>query len=151
MTETHQPPNDARVSRARGLRRAMTDAEKRLWWRLRELPMEKSHFRRQATIGPYYADFVCHAQRLIIEVDGSGHAEHDRLIADSKRTEYLESRGYRVLRFRNNDVLANTDGVMTVIYDALRPPPTPPLPATLRVGGGERTGLSHQVSAITHG
>jgi len=105
--------------------------------------MEKSHFRRQATIGPYYADFVCHAQRLIIEVDGSGHAEHDRLIADSKRTEYLESRGYRVLRFRNNDVLANTDGVMTVIYDALRPPPTPD-PSPPRCAWGEGNG---QVSA----
>ena len=128
------------MPRARQLRRALTDAEKRLWWKLRELPMDKSHFRRQATIGPYYADFVCHQQRLVVEVDG-GHAEHDRLIADSKRTEYLESKGYRVLRFWNNDVLQNTDGVMTIIYDALRSPPTPD-PATLRVGGGERIGLS---------
>ena len=97
----------------------MTDSERKLWWQLRKLPLEGSHFRRQATIGPYYADFACHERRIVIEVDGSGHAEHDRIIADATRTAFLRSRGYRVIRFWNNDVLENIEGVMAAIYIAL--------------------------------
>jgi very-short-patch-repair endonuclease len=66
---------DARVPRARQLRRDTTDAERKLWWHLRRLPMETGHFRRQATIGPYFVDFACHQKRLVIEVDGSRHGD----------------------------------------------------------------------------
>jgi very-short-patch-repair endonuclease len=126
----------------------MTDAERKLWWHLRSLPIETSHFRRQAPIGPYYADFACHRQRLIIEVDGGGHAEARQSAADAERTAFLQSRGYRVLRFWNNEVLNEIDGVMTAIYDALRnaadsapptPTPYPSPPRAARAGGGEKT------------
>jgi very-short-patch-repair endonuclease len=95
----------------------MTDAERKLWWHLRTLLGRNFHFRRQATIGRYFVDFACHQARLVIEVDGSQHM--DRLAADGARTAYLDSRGYRVLRFWNNEVLRQTDEAMAAIYDAL--------------------------------
>jgi very-short-patch-repair endonuclease len=110
---------DTRVPRARQLRRGMTDAERRLWWHLRGLRTQGTHFRRQATIGPYFADFACHERKLIVEVDGAGHAERHQIVADDVRTRFLESQGYRVLRFWNNDVLKDTEAVMMLIYDAL--------------------------------
>lgn len=116
-------PIDRRVSRARRLRQNPTDAEHRLWQKLRKPPFDSIHFRRQATIGPYFADFACHARRLVIEVDGGQHAEN---ISDSKRTAYLNAQGYRVLRFWNNDVRDNIEGVLDAIIDAIRiMPPTP--------------------------
>jgi very-short-patch-repair endonuclease len=97
----------------------MTYAEKKLWWHLRHISLSASHFRRQATIGPYFADFACHHHRLVIEVDGGQHGEANRIALDEKRTRYLEEQGYRVLRFWNNDVLGNIEGVMEVISAAL--------------------------------
>jgi len=110
---------DNRTQRARRLRRATTDAERMLWQCLRAIKPNDSHFRRQATIGPYFADFACHERRLVIELDGGQHNMPDGVAADAERTAFLESRGYRVLRFWNNDVLGNIDGVMTVIAAAL--------------------------------
>jgi len=135
---------DARVPRARKLLRGMADAERKLWWHLRRIPVEHTHFRRQATVGPYFADFACHEQRLIIELDGGQHNRTDYAVADTKRTEYLKSQGYRVLRFWNHDVLKNIDGVMESIYAALRdgkkapPPLTPPHRASRGGRGTER-------------
>jgi very-short-patch-repair endonuclease len=97
----------------------MTDAERKLWWHLRELPVDGTHFRRQATIGPYFADFACHQCKLVVELDGSQHAAAANAIADAERTRFLKANGYRVLRFWNNDVLENTEGVITVILEAL--------------------------------
>ena len=97
----------------------MTDAERMLWWHLRELPVDGTHFRRQATIGPYFADFACHHCKLVIELDGGQHASVAQRTADAARTTYLESCGYRVLRFWNNDVLQNVEGVVVSILDAL--------------------------------
>jgi len=102
--------------------------EKKLWQHLRQISPGRSHFRRQATIGPYFADFACHQTRIVIKVDGGQHADS---ITDERRTRYLEANGYRVLRFWNNDVLGNIEGVVEVICDALNlgegpPPPTPP-------------------------
>jgi very-short-patch-repair endonuclease len=133
---------DARVARARDLRRAMTEAEKKLWWHLRQLPLATSHFRRQAAIGPYFADFACHKCRVVIEVDGGGHGQARQMATDRRRTAYLASRGYRVLRFWNNEVLKETEGVMTLIYEAVYqkeapPTPDPSPPRASRVGGGE--------------
>jgi very-short-patch-repair endonuclease len=113
---------DKRVPRARRLRREMTDAERKLWGRLRHLELPDTHFRRQATIGPYFADFACHAQRLVVEVDGSQHAEAANMLRDEERSAYLRSGGYRVLRFWNNDVLQRIESVMEAIYSALREP-----------------------------
>jgi len=110
---------DTRVPLARQLRRMMTPAERKLWWHIREARFEGTHFRRQATIGRYFVDFCCHTSRLVIEVDGGSHAEDRQMIADERRTKFLQARGYRVLRFWNSDVLTNTEGVMTVIASAL--------------------------------
>jgi very-short-patch-repair endonuclease len=112
------------------MRHEPTDAERVLWRHLRHLSIEGSHFRRQATIGPYFADFACHRSRLVIELDGGQHNEADHIARDGARTDELKSRGYRVLRFWNNDVLGNVVGVMETIAAAVRdagpPPPTPP-------------------------
>ena len=133
-----QRPRDVRVPRARGLRRDLTDAERKLWRHLKRLSIAKSHFRRQATIGPYFADFACHEARLVIEVDGGQHNEAAHAAADAARTAYLETNGYRVLRFWNNDVLENVDGVLETIDQALKvtAPPTPD-PSPPQAGGGE--------------
>ena len=95
----------------------MTDAERKLWWNLRALLAKEFHFRRQATIGPYFVDFACHQRRIVVEVDGSQHMT--RVRSDVARTAFLNSRGYRVLRFWNNEVLQQPDAVMAAIYDAL--------------------------------
>ena len=119
---------------ARHMRKVPTDAERKLWSHLRHrLPLANTHFCRQVRIGPYIADFVCHRSRLIIEVDGGQHAQN--IVADRKRTQRLEADGYRVLRFWNNDVLSNIDGVLAEIQRALTTTPTPdPSPQ----GGGEK-------------
>jgi very-short-patch-repair endonuclease len=122
---------DLRVPRARRLRRDMTLAERKLWWRLRELAPNGSHFRRQATIGPYFGDFACHTNKLVIEIDGGHHNTTSRAKRDRKREAYLKRNGYRVLRFWNNEIRENIEGVLTVICDTLEarespPPLTPP-------------------------
>ena len=121
----------------------MTDAERKLWQHLRKTTLPHAHFRRQATIGPYFADFACHDRRLIVEVDGGHHNEEPHLAHDQSRTAYLEAKGYRVLRFWNHDVLSNIDGVLTVIYEALRSGPMPPTPdpSPPQAGGGEQKHL----------
>ena len=104
---------------AKALRRNITDAERRLWSLLRNSQLRGAKFRRQQPIGHFIADFVCHESRLIVEVDGGQHANG---ITDIRRTAYLESHGYRVLRFWNNDVLSNLEGVVQVIAAAISTP-----------------------------
>jgi len=117
------------------LRRDATEAEKKLWQHLRQPPFKQHHFRRQATIGPYFADFASHQLRIVVEVDGGQHLDN---AADERRTAYLASEGYRVLRFWNNDVLANVSGVLSAIDSAVNAdrPPTPD-PSPPQAGGGE--------------
>jgi very-short-patch-repair endonuclease len=103
--------------RARQLRRNATDAEIRLWSRLRRKQLAGFRFRRQHPLGSYIVDFFCPEARLIVEVDGGQHGEENA--HDARRTEWLEARGYRVVRFWNNEVLSNTDGVLTTILVAL--------------------------------
>ena len=105
---------------ARELRKNLTDAEARLWARLRRQQLDGFRFRRQHPIGPYIVDFFCPAAKLIIEVDGGQHATDQQ--RDDRRTHWLEVRGYRVIRFWNNDVLGNTEGVLQTIQQALPPP-----------------------------
>jgi very-short-patch-repair endonuclease len=109
-------PNLFKTERARGLRRNSTDAERKLWNRLRSRAIGGHKFVRQESVGPYIADFVCRESRLIIEVDGGQHATEPR---DPLRDRWLTDHGYRILRFWNNDVLGNTDGVLEVIATAL--------------------------------
>jgi len=101
------------VQRGRALRDAQTDAEATLWRVLRNRQVEGFKFRRQHAIGPYIADFVCLEVALVLELDGGQHA--DAAIEDAKRTAYLQAQGYGVLRFWNNDVLGNLEGVLEVI------------------------------------
>jgi very-short-patch-repair endonuclease len=135
MPQRTQRPVDNRVPRARALRRDATEAEKKLWQHLRQPPFKAHNFRRQATIGPYFADFASHQERTIIEVDGG---QHSTSASDEGRTRYLEASGYRVLRFWNNDVLENLYGVLSIIdavVNADRPPTPDPSPP--QAGGGE--------------
>ena len=115
------------IATARKLRRNPTDAESRLWTRLRRKQIDGHRFRRQVPLGPYVADFVCLEARLIIEVDGGQHDE--RAALDAQRTAWLEANRFRVLRFWNNDVMQNIDGAVEAIRAALRSPPTLPSPA----------------------
>ena len=106
----------SKIAFARRLRRGATDAERRLWYRLRSRQIDGVKFVRQEPIGPYIVDFVCREQQLIVEVDGGQHATDKR---DAVRDVWLTNHGYRVLRFWNNDVLANTEGVLEAIAAAL--------------------------------
>jgi very-short-patch-repair endonuclease len=119
--------SDFKRATANKLRANSTAAEDILWRRLRRMNVEGSHFRRQVVIGPYIADFACLAKRLIIEVDGSQHGDEDGLKRDEVRTQWLQSEGYRVIRFWNNDVMSKTDAVMDAIYNAtaVTPPRLP--------------------------
>ena len=95
----------------------MTDAEQRLWYHLRARRFLGWKFRRQVPLGNYIADFLCEESRVIIEVDGGQHAE--RIELDLQRTEWMRAQGYAVIRFWNNDVLTNIDGVLATLSPAL--------------------------------
>jgi very-short-patch-repair endonuclease len=116
--------NLLRTARARRLRRDASDAELKLWNKLRSRSICGFKFVRQEPLGPFTVDFVCREQRLVIEVDGGQHTTDQR---DASRDEWLAQRGYRVLRFWNNDVLRNTDGVLELIAATLNgeAPPHP--------------------------
>jgi very-short-patch-repair endonuclease len=127
--------NEIKTTWARRLRLNSTNVELRLWNRLRSRAIDGYKFVLQEPIGPYVVDFVCRERRLIIEVDGGQHADNVR---DRIRDQWLTERNYRVMRFWNNDVLSNMDGVLEVIANALQAenPPHPtrfarrPLPAS---------------------
>ena len=115
------------INRAKELRHEATDVERRLWNHLRSRQFEGFKFRRQRPIGPYIVDFVCLESELVIELDGGQHA--DQADYDARRDAYLRQKGYRVIRFWNNDVIENIEGVAHVIETALREGPHPnPLP-----------------------
>ena len=115
------------VERAKGMRREMTVPERRLWYALRAKRLDGAKFRRQVVIDRYIADFACRIpSMLIVEVDGETHVGREGY--DAARTAFLEKRGYRVLRFTNDDVMSSLDGVLMTILDALTPPLPDPLP-----------------------
>src|SRR5438874_10286915 len=139
-------PNEAKTQQARRLRQNSTIAESRLWNRLRSRLLNGQKFLRQQPLGPFIVDFVCREKRVIVEVDGGQHADDQR---DIDRDKWLTEHRYRVLRFWNNDVLKNTDGVLETIAAALSaeaapPPPRPrapaPPPPPGEGGGGGRPG-----------
>jgi len=115
------------LERARELRRLSTDAEKRLWSGLRNRRLDGWKFRRQTWIGPYVVDFVCIEAGLVIEADGSQHA--DACDYDARRSAWLANEGFTVLRFLNGNALMNTEGVLRTILAALRASPHPPAAA----------------------
>ncbi|CAN5276759.1 endonuclease domain-containing protein [soil metagenome] len=113
-------------ARAKQMRANPTPAEHRLWLALRADRFEGQQFTRQTIIAPYIVDFASKAAKLIIEIDGDTHSAEDRY--DARRTEFLETLGYRVIRFANHDVLGNIDGVLSSIAQILRassPQPSP--------------------------
>ena len=104
---------------ARGLRKNQTPQEQKLWNLLRNKRYKNLCFKRQFIIGNYIVDFVCREKKLIIEVDGGQHNQDDNIAYDNERTKYLESEDYKVLRFWNNDIDNNIDGVFSKIDEFL--------------------------------
>jgi very-short-patch-repair endonuclease len=133
----HRQVPKTRRGFAKTLRSDMTDAEQRLWSALRAHRLAGLSFRRQTPIGSFIVDFVCHERQLIIEIDGGQHAESKR---DIERDRWLASKGYRVLRFWNSDVLRNRDGVLQVIVETASQ--ATPLPNPPPQGGREQSGAS---------
>jgi very-short-patch-repair endonuclease len=109
--------------RSRELRRDATDAERRLWARLSARQVAGTRFNRQFPIGPFICDFVSRTAKRVVEVDGGQRAMQTE--ADARRTAYLKARGYRVVRFWNNDVLENIEGLVLTIERILLTSPSP--------------------------
>ena len=112
-------PNDPPLprERARALRAVSTEAEQKLWSRLRKKQLCGFQFRRQYAIGPFFVDFVCSQARLIVEVDDSQHADQEE--QDESRSEFLRANGYTVLRFWNFEVMSHIDSVVERIAEVL--------------------------------
>ena len=119
-------PQPKVLVKARRLRRDLTDAERKLWFELRDRRLRGYKFVRQEPIGPYYVDFVCRDQKLVIEVDGGQHAESNH---DAVRARFLLGDGYRILRFWNTDILQNRQGVLLTILKELSEREDAPHPA----------------------
>jgi very-short-patch-repair endonuclease len=117
-TPTWKVPSRLR-SNARALRKNSTDAERILWSELRDHRLNGASFRRQAPIATYIADFVCHAAKLVIELDGGQHFSDTQEASDARRSAVIEAKGFRVLRFSNHDVMANRVGVLETIVAAV--------------------------------
>jgi very-short-patch-repair endonuclease len=107
------------LKRARALRHNQTEAEKLLWWRLRNRNLNGFKFVRQEPVGRFIADFLCHEKKLIVEVDGATHGDAHEVAYDAKRTEFLEAQGFFVLRVQNQDVFTALDDVLDGIVNAL--------------------------------
>ena len=124
---SEKPVSPRAKANAKALRRDMTEPEKRLWWHRRHgLPQNGTHFRRQVAVGPYAADFRCHAAKLIAEVDGGQHGTSSTEACDARRTTYLQSLGFTVIRFSNIGDMRTIVVVLDTIQAALvRPTPTP--------------------------
>ncbi len=105
------------VKRARALRSNLTDAERKFWYALRDRRFVNFKFRRQVPVGPFFADFVCYDSRVVIEVDGGQHAESS---SDARRDRRFAANDFLVLRFWNNDVLSNLEGVLMVLLESLQ-------------------------------
>src|SRR5262245_27265997 len=111
---------DQKKAMARRLRKKLTSAEALLWWRLRRDEFDGWRFRRQHPIGPYIADFAGIEVQLVIEVDGATHRTPEELAHDERRTRYMEANGWRLLRFSNDEVIRNRQGIQDAILGALQ-------------------------------
>ena len=131
---------------ARNMRSEPTKAEKKLWDTLRDYKQDGFKFRRQVPFDNYIVDFACHSAKLIIEVDGHTHTSERELQYDNNRQTFLESRGYKVLRFWNEDIFQSLDQIIAEIETYLTPPTPNPSPR----GGGEQT-VSTPPSAVRIG
>ncbi len=137
------PSHTVLLTRAKAMRSAPTDAEHRLWSILRGKGLAGYKFKRQQPIGSFIVDFICIRHGLIIEADGGQHSSQ----ADAGRDAFLNARGFRILRFWNNDILTNEEGVATSILDALRSP----LPNSLPKGEGVKVAPPSSPSPMGRG
>jgi len=117
------PTRKELLDRAKWMRANPTEAEKRLWSMLRDRRLSAFKFRRQQVVEPYILDFVCFSERLIIEADGSQHADNKD---DARRDTFLRSQRFQLLRFWNNEVLDSAEAVSSAIFAALSPHPPKP-------------------------
>ncbi|MBM3126132.1 MAG: endonuclease domain-containing protein [Chloroflexi bacterium] len=115
---THKRTTPKIFGRAKQLHREMTPAEAKLWAHLRAHRMGDTHFRNQHAIGNYIVDFCATRRKLIIELDGSQHLDQEEY--DEERSAYLMSKGYQILRFWNNEVIDDTETILTVIWNTLK-------------------------------
>jgi very-short-patch-repair endonuclease len=120
------------LSRARRMRKDATDAERKLWSLVRNRRLQGYKFRRQIWIGSFIVDFVCEQAQLIVEIDGDQHSM--QLSYDLERTRYFKARGFRVIRYWNNEVLARTDAVAEDLRRVLSDISQPPSPLGRRLG-----------------
>lgn len=111
--------DDRTLERARPLRREMSDEERVLWMLLRDRRFAGFKFRKQVPLGDYVVDFVCFGSKLILELDGSQHAEPEQAKFDAERTQYLEAAGFRVARIWCGDLFKDREGAMELIWNAL--------------------------------
>ena len=144
----HAVVNERQRSRAKQLRQAMTGAETLLWRYLKANRTDGLGFRRQVPIRNYIADFVCFSAQPIVELDGESHEFEERQKADQNRDAFFVSEGFQILRFTNDQVMSNLEGVVEVIRQTTASrmrslPPSPPLP---HKGGGSRHSLLHALS-----
>ena len=109
-----------KTNRARVLRADATSAEDKLWQELRGRRLEGLKFVRQFPIGPYFADFACRAKKVVVEVDGATHGTDAEIAADAVRATFFDSQGYRLIRFANQDVYENLDGVIFALLAFIR-------------------------------
>lgn len=113
---TQMVSTSIRRAAAKKLRANTTPQERNLWRALKDLPIEGSHFRRQAPIGPYVVDFFCPAKRPVLEIDGGHHNEDGVAERDRARQSWLENEGYRVIRFWNSEIVGDLTAVLERIY-----------------------------------
>ena len=117
---------------AKHLRCHMTDSENKLWRHLRAHRLNGEKFRRQQPIGPYIVDFVHFGARVIVEADGGQHNDAPR---DERRDEWLREQGFTVMRFWNNEIMSNLEGVLTTVMAAVAESPLSPIPSPARGEG----------------
>jgi very-short-patch-repair endonuclease len=134
-----RPPGEEPLKFQRDMRKNMTEPERKLWSVVRNRQIGDAKFRKQTWLGSYLVDFYCADVRLVVEVDGDSHAHQQDY--DARRTAWLEREGFKVIRFSNDDVMRNLDGVVEMIRDALAPSPShsaaPSGPLPLPQGGEE--------------
>jgi very-short-patch-repair endonuclease len=144
----HAHVTEVQRTRAKQLRRAMTRAEILLWRHLKAHRLARLGFRRQAPIGNYIADFVAHSSKLVVELDGESHDFVSRVRQDVTRDRWFTSRGYRVMRFTNDDVMKDLEGVVLSIAEAAEQAIPPSL--TLPRKGGGNTSASASLTDASH-
>ena len=143
----HTQVTGAQRARAKQLRRTMTRAETVLCRHLKAHRLARLSFRRQTPIGNYIADFVAHSCKLIVEVDGESHDFEERLRHDERRDRWFASRGYHVLRFTNDDVFQNLEGVVSSILQAAEQAVPPSLTLPRKGGGNGESGAADEISS----